>query len=351
MKVKLGSYKNNLPENGLALFCGYQILEGDKRKKICIEFEPYVPLHHGLYSCGSTFKTEILREQLLANNPYGFVIVDGNGFSFWVINGNVKQNLYSWDKANLPKKHGRGGQSSNRFARIRTEKRHNYITKVSEACVQHFISQETNMPIVKNILLAGFGELKTQLRRELDPRLDAIICASVDIQYGGPQGLNEAIDKSQEILSGLEYFKEQQVISLFFEEINKGSDLYTFGVVDTLYAYEAGAVDTLIVDADIEFARYEVRHVDKENTEILYLKEHPGEEYEVISETPVFEYILETNQSLGSKLEIITSASPDGTQFCQGFTGIGSIMKFRLDLPSQMCDDFEDSSGSDVWEW
>ena len=32
----------------------------------------------------------------------------------------------------LPKKHGRGGQSALRFARLRMEKRHNYVRKVSQ---------------------------------------------------------------------------------------------------------------------------------------------------------------------------------------------------------------------------
>ena len=32
----------------------------------------------------------------------------------------------------LPKKHGRGGQSANRFARLREEKRDHYVKKVSE---------------------------------------------------------------------------------------------------------------------------------------------------------------------------------------------------------------------------
>jgi NADH dehydrogenase/NADH:ubiquinone oxidoreductase subunit G len=33
----------------------------------------------------------------------------------------------------LPKKHGRGGQSALRFARLRMEKRHNYVRKVRAA--------------------------------------------------------------------------------------------------------------------------------------------------------------------------------------------------------------------------
>lgn len=36
----------------------------------------------------------------------------------------------------LPKKHGRGGQSALRFARLRMEKRHNYVRKVGGAPIE-----------------------------------------------------------------------------------------------------------------------------------------------------------------------------------------------------------------------
>jgi peptide chain release factor subunit 1 len=37
----------------------------------------------------------------------------------------------------LPKKHGRGGQSAVRFARLRMEKRHNYVRKVRPHAPDH----------------------------------------------------------------------------------------------------------------------------------------------------------------------------------------------------------------------
>jgi len=42
----------------------------------------------------------------------------------------------------LPKKHGRGGQSALRFARLRLEKRHNYVRKVAETSTQMFITND-----------------------------------------------------------------------------------------------------------------------------------------------------------------------------------------------------------------
>jgi len=44
---------------------------------------------------------------------------------------------------------GRGGQSALRFARLRMEKRHNYVRKVAETAVQMFI---TNDKVVKLLL-------------------------------------------------------------------------------------------------------------------------------------------------------------------------------------------------------
>ena len=61
--------------------------------------------------------------------PFGFIVVDGNGALFATLQGNTREILHKFN-VELPKKHGRGGQSSVRFARLRLEKRHNYLRKV-----------------------------------------------------------------------------------------------------------------------------------------------------------------------------------------------------------------------------
>lgn len=55
--------------------------------------------------------------------------MDGNGSLFGTISGNTREILGKFS-VELPKKHGRGGQSALRFARLRMEKRHNYVRKV-----------------------------------------------------------------------------------------------------------------------------------------------------------------------------------------------------------------------------
>lgn len=56
---------------------------------------------------------------------------------------------------------GRGGQSALRFARLRMEKRHNYVRKVAETSVQLFVSNDKVN--VAGLVLAGSADFKTEL--------------------------------------------------------------------------------------------------------------------------------------------------------------------------------------------
>lgn len=51
-------------------------------------------------------------------------------FDVSITNTNSTRDVLHKFSVDLPKKHGRGGQSALRFARLRLEKRHNYVRKV-----------------------------------------------------------------------------------------------------------------------------------------------------------------------------------------------------------------------------
>lgn len=56
---------------------------------------------------------------------------------------------------------GRGGQSALRFARLRMEKRHNYVRKVAEVATQLYITSDK--PNIAGLILAGSADFKTEL--------------------------------------------------------------------------------------------------------------------------------------------------------------------------------------------
>merc|ERR1719269_31660 len=80
---------------------------------------------------------------------------------YGTLQGNNRDVLHKFS-VDLPKKHGRGGQSALRFARLRLEKRHNYVRKVAELAVQMFITADK--PNVSGLVLAGSADFKNELQ-------------------------------------------------------------------------------------------------------------------------------------------------------------------------------------------
>jgi peptide chain release factor subunit 1 len=157
--------------------------DGKSEKKITIDLEPFKPITTFSYKCQNSFHTEPLEALLEDDERFGFIIVDGNGVLYATLQGNVKEVLQRVS-VTLPKKHGRGGQSAARFARLREEKRHTYVMQVCERATQHFITD--NKPNVKGIIVAGSAQLKVNVVESdhFDKRLLAVVLQVVDVSYG-----------------------------------------------------------------------------------------------------------------------------------------------------------------------
>ncbi|CAF0869157.1 unnamed protein product [Rotaria sordida] len=156
----------------------------------------------------------------------------------------------------LPRKRRYGGASALRQARLRNEKRYNYIQKVSEVAVQCFITDgKVN---VTSIILAIEGTFTSEFQQPdiFDPRLQEKLLQRVIISYGGENGFNQAIDLASETLSNIKLIQEKKVISRYFDEVSKNSNNYCFGVDETLKALEMGAVETLIVWENFDVKHY-----------------------------------------------------------------------------------------------
>lgn len=132
---------NRTPPNGLVIYCGTIITDDGKEKKVNMDFEPFKPVNTSLYLCDNKFHVEALKELLESNDKFGFIIMDGAGSLFGTLQGNTREILHRFT-IDLPKKHGRGGQSALRFARLRMEKRHNYVRRVAETSVQMYITND-----------------------------------------------------------------------------------------------------------------------------------------------------------------------------------------------------------------
>lgn len=351
---------NRVPPNGLVLYCGDIITEEGKEKKVTFDIEPYKPINTSLYLCDNKFHTEVLSELLEADDKFGFIVMDGQGTLFGLLSGNTRTVLHKFT-VDLPKKHGRGGQSAVRFARLREEKRHNYVRKVSEVAVQNFI---TNDKInVKGLILAGSADFKTDLAKSemFDQRLASKVIKIVDISYGGENGFNQAIELSAETLANVKFVQEKKLLTDYFDEISRDTGKFCYGIEDTLKALDLGAVETLIVFENLETIRYVYK--DAENNEVvkfaqpekedntLAIDKATGQEMDTVDEQPLIEWLAENYKNYGATLEFITDKSSEGAQFVTGFGGLGAILRYKVNFEQlvEESDDeyYDDDAGSD----
>ena len=349
---------NKTPKNGLVIYCGLVQFPQGGEKMIKIDLEPFKPINTSLYRCDNIFHMNELKYLLQDNDKFGFLIMDGNGSLFGTLQGSTKVIINKFN-VNLPKKHSRGGQSSNRFERLRTETRHNYLRKVAEVLTKSFITN--NIPNIKGLILAGSAEFKNDLQKSdlFDPRLAPIVLKIVDISYGGEMGFNQAIKLSQDSLKNVKFVHEKKVLERFYVEIAKDSGKYIFGLKETLEAVENGWVDVLIIWENIDFLRLALKD---NNGDIIYetisdnskvsgpkfKPENSDIEYEIVERIQLSEWLLNNYKKYVNHLEIVTDKTNEGNQFVKGFNGIGGILKYKLE---HNYEDFEENYSFDEDEF
>ncbi|CAG2174036.1 unnamed protein product, partial [Oppiella nova] len=332
-----------MPANGLVIYCGTLVTEEGKDKKVNIDLEPFKPIHRSLYMCDNRFHIEVLKELLVDDNKFGFIVMDGNGALFGTLEGNTRQVLQKFS-VGLPKKHGRGGQSALRFARLRDEKRHNYVRKVAEVAQQ-------------------VADFKTQLYRSdlFDRKLQALVVRLVDVSYGGENGFNEAIKLSAEVLSGIRFVDEKRLINRYLDEISQDTGKYCFGVEDTIKALEMGAVEVLIVWENLDITRYVLKNPNTNEEKIVHEmanQERNGnlfvdtgtgvelEVLEVLESMSLLEWFANNYTNFGAILEFVSDSSQEGSQFVKGFGGVGGILRYKVHFQDidfdNIIDEFED---------
>jgi peptide chain release factor subunit 1 len=341
-KERLKLY-NKTPPNGLVIFCGTIFGEdGKTEKKVLIDFEPFRPINKFLYLCDNKFHTEDLTSILENEDTFGFIIVDGNGALYGKLQGNNREICHKFT-VELPKKHGRGGQSSVRFARLRVEKRHNYLRKACEVATQVFITD--NKPNVSGLVLAGCADFKTDMMGSdmFDPRLKVKVIKIVDVSYGGENGFNQAVELAQECLANVKFVQEKKVMSSFFEEIATDSGKICYGVHDTMKALEMGALKTLLLYENLDYFRVTLKSKLDEAVTILFLnseqlsdpkhyKDANGNDLEPVENITLSEWLAENYTNFGASLQFITDKSSEGFQFVKGFGGIGGFLQYKVEL-------------------
>jgi len=301
-KLKLYS---KLPKNGLAIFTGIGMINGQE-KTISVDFEPLYSLKHSLYKCDSIFHTENLEEQLqFSSETVGYIIISGHSCLFGAVTRDSQTVLYE-KQVSLPKKHGRGGQSSVRFARLTEAARKQYSTLMAEEAKKRWMTGSAVN--IQKLIVGGSTSLKTALLEKIDVNLKKILVAEIDLAQGGQNGFNQAINDSKRFIDESGLLAESEILTKFFQEIEKKDGKYSFGKKQVLNALEAGAAELLIVW--------------NESVDV-----YSSESKDAV---PLLDWLLENAHKFGAKLSFVSDKTSLGNQFVKGFGGLGAMLRYQI---------------------
>ncbi len=245
----------NAGEHGLALFCGHVIVGNNKTRMMTIVLDDLPePLTSFRYRCDSTFETTQIAEMLIDRTSYGLLVLDRSEAAYGIASGR-RLHVQEYIPSQVPSKHGRGGQSAQRFERLIEEAAHSFFKKVSERSSSYWLQHLENL---KGIIVGGPGATKESVvnggffHHEIQKK---ILPTMFDVGYSNESGLRELIQNAGALMDQIELDEERQLVDRFLKEIMQAHPKATYSEMMVRSALDQGAVDTLLLSEKLRKRR------------------------------------------------------------------------------------------------
>ena len=280
------------PDNGLAVFAGNVSTSDNKIDIQIYSIEPPAPLKVKIYRCDQTFFLDLIKEMMEHKEVYGLIAMDKRECSVGYLQGTyikLTHNLTS----GVPGKIRAGGQSSQRFARLREEAAKEFYYRISDIVNKEFLGKKE----IKGIIIGGPGPTKEEFVEYLNNEIRKKVIGIKDITYTDESGLHDLVERSQDILANEIVMQEKIIMTRFFDKLGKEPNKVVYGISEVKRALELGAVDIVLMSENYE---------EKIVTEIE-----------------------EMCNSTSTKLQLISIDSREGKQL-KDLGGIAAILRYEL---------------------
>jgi len=236
------------PENGLAVFAG-NVAEKEGQQDFEVwSIEPPVPIKIRLYRCDKEFVLEPLRDMLETKEVYGLVVMDRREANIALLKGKTIVEL-SKSKSNVPGKTRAGGQSAPRFERLREGAAKDFYRKIGDMMKDEFLENKN----LKGIIIGGPGPTKHDFvdGNFITDQVKKKIIAVRDLGYTGSFGLQELLDKSQDVLANEEVMEEKKIMQKFFDLLSTKPNMVSYGMKEVEKHLNNGIVDVLLLSEEL----------------------------------------------------------------------------------------------------
>ena len=333
IKDRLRYYDTYPPENGIVIFSGAVDSGGGQTEMITRVLEsPSEPIQSFRYHCDSAFLTEPLENMLLDKGLFGLIVLDRREANVGWLKGKRVEPVKSASSL-VPGKQRKGGQSAQRFARLRLEAIGNFYQEIAEMADELMVPKRHDLD---GILIGGPSPTKDEFvdGDYLHHELQDHVLGKFDVAYTDESGLEDLVDAASDVLADQEVVKDKKQMEEFFENLHAGDEA-TYGFEPTRQNLVMGSVDRLLISEDL---RQDVVVYDCDDTEEYELVERrhdtpnheceDGAEAEVDEREDVIDHLINIAEQRGTEVKFISTDFEKGEQLYDAFGGIAGILRY-----------------------
>jgi len=337
IKDRLRYYDVKPPENGMVLFSGAVDTGGGRTEMITRVLEsPPEPIESFRYHCDSDFLTEPLEEMLADKGLYGLIVLDRREANVGWLKGKRVEPVKSTTSL-VPGKQRKGGQSAQRFARLRLEAIDNFYQEVAEMANELFVPKRHELD---GVLVGGPSPTKDEFLDGdyLHHELQDHVLGKFDVAYTDESGLYDLVDAAQDALADAEVMKDKSEMEEFFKELH-GGELATYGFEQTRENLVMGSVDRLLLSEDLrkDVITYECPNGHEDRELVRQRKDTPEHTCSECGETvapedaereDAIDHLIDIAEQRGTEVKFISTDFEKGEQLYDAFGGVAGILRY-----------------------
>jgi peptide chain release factor subunit 1 len=245
------------------------------------------------YTCGKSFRLDILEEMLKPKVVYGLIIVDKREASIAVFEGekfpkatetlvsdyvgkgnphfSVERNLQSYYHGKTKK----GGTKSLEIGHSIDNQSRGFMKRVARATRDVFMPEGKTLPALKGILVGGPEPTNHHFVNDgyLHPYLKKMLVSVEKVESCDESGIRELIVKAAGKLENVRLAREIQLMKALLEATATGKPV-AYGGTEVEEALERGRVKTLLLSEELD---------SQEIDRLIHKAEHLGAGAEVLS--------------------------------------------------------------------
>jgi peptide chain release factor subunit 1 len=324
------SEQKQTPEQGVVLFCG-NVSEREGRPDIELwEVIPPQPVESRHYRCDKKFMLQPLRDMVVTDKIQGLIVADKNEAAIGYLKGNTIETVYSLD-SKVPGKTRAGGQSAQRFARLRKSMYKQFMNNISEKAKTAFLEKVRDNTLT-GIIVGGPGFTKDKLLDDdyLHQELADKVIARESLNYSGEEALDELVTKAEDSIEDAEIIEEKELVDEFLSNLKEENGKSEYGPKRVWEALEMGAVEKVLVSEsmDLYHAEYlsesgETQHVFEPEPKI----DSKDREFEHIGD--LVEDIASKADDMSTEFHIISNSHEKGKRL-EKMGGVAAVLRYRI---------------------